>query len=106
MPVPDSSADAIVVQRRNKLHAALQYLEKALKIGNPRFFVWGLCPVAPPREEEQDDSSYVVSACEAFHTGVFALGVGLSGAQWNSLDGTTMASKEAMREKMKSLIEQ
>ncbi|MEC8379069.1 MAG: hypothetical protein VXZ96_02030 [Myxococcota bacterium] len=64
------------------------------------------CAVAPPREEAQNDASYIVTACEAFHTGVFALGVGLSGAQWNSLDGTTVASKEAMREKMKSLIEQ
>ena len=64
------------------------------------------CTVAPPRAENQDDASYIVSACEAFHTGVFALGVGLSGAQWNSLDGTTIASKEAMREKMKSLIEE
>lgn len=63
------------------------------------------CSVAPPREKGQDHASYVVTACEAFHTGVFSMGVGLSGAQWNSLDGTTMASKEAMREKMKSLIE-
>ena len=56
-------------------------------------------------EEAQDDASYIVTAC-SFYTGVFALGVGLSGAQWNLLDGTTVASKEAMREKMKSLIEQ
>lgn len=63
------------------------------------------CAEAPLREEGQTDSSYVVAACEAFHTGIFSMGVGLTGAQWNSLDGTTSASKNAMREKLKDLIE-
>lgn len=56
--------------------------------------------------EEQTDQEYLTSITEAFHEGAFGLSTGLSGADWNSLDGTTTSSKKAAKEKLEKMLGQ
>ena len=62
------------------------------------------CVSWPEREEEQDEQAYLVSITEAFHEEAFGLSSGLSGAEWNSLDGTTTSSKNAARERLEKML--
>ena len=50
------------------------------------------------------EQEYLVSITEAFHEEAFGLSAGLSGAEWNSLDGTTTSSKNAARKRLENLL--
>ena len=67
------------------------------------------CSPWPARAENEDgekqtDQEYLTAITEAFHEGAFGLSTGLSGADWNSLDGTTTSSKKAAREKLEKML--
>jgi tetratricopeptide (TPR) repeat protein len=55
-------------------------------------------------EELQTEQEYLTSITESFHEGAFGLSTGLSGSDWNSLDGTTTSSKKAAKKKLESLL--
>lgn len=54
--------------------------------------------------EKQTDQEYLTSITESFHEGAFGLSTGLSGSDWNSLDGTTTSSKKAAKKKLEQLL--
>ncbi len=62
------------------------------------------CTAWPSREEDQSEQAHLTAITEAFHEDAFGLSTGLSGAQWNSLDGTTTSSKRAVREKLEGML--
>jgi tetratricopeptide (TPR) repeat protein len=62
------------------------------------------CAAWPVREDDQTEQEYLVAVTEAFHIESFGLTTGLTGAQWNSLDGTTTSSTKAVREQLENML--
>ena len=56
-------------------------------------------------EVELSDHEYVVEIVDLFHLQVFGLPMGFSGAEWDSLDGSTINSRQRNHEKLKDIIQ-
>jgi tetratricopeptide (TPR) repeat protein len=63
-------------------------------------------PAPAEGEESMSDTDYVRHVIARFHDRAFAMPLGLSNVDLNSLDGTTTVAGEAERERMKAILEE
>jgi len=50
------------------------------------------------------EDEWLIEIVEAFHLEVFGLPMGMFGAEWNTLDGSTNSSRQATQDQIKELL--